>query len=228
MQHLLLLHGAIGAKDQLEPLANELTKDFTVHTLNFTGHGGNAIPQEPFSMEMFANDVFRYLDDQKILTVNIFGYSMGGYAGMYLARHHAEKINKLITLATKFEWNAEIAAREIKMLDAVKIEEKIPQFAKQLTQRHQPQDWKTLLQKTAELLKNLGEKNTITNEDYKLINTSSLIMLGDRDKMVSLDETLNVYRELPNAQLGILPATSHPLEQADIKMISFMIAKFLR
>ena len=179
-------------------------------------------------MEMFANDVFRYLDDQKILTVNIFGYSMGGYAGMYLARHHAEKINKLITLATKFEWNAEIAAREIKMLDAVKIEEKIPQFAKQLTQRHQPQDWKTLLQKTAELLKNLGEKNTITNEDYKLINTSSLIMLGDRDKMVSLDETLNVYRELPNAQLGILPATSHPLEQADIKMISFMIAKFLR
>jgi esterase/lipase len=48
MAHLVLLHGAIGSKDQLHPLANALKKDFDVHLLNFSGHGGNAFPGKPF------------------------------------------------------------------------------------------------------------------------------------------------------------------------------------
>lgn len=39
MQPLLLLHGAIGATDQLEPLAAELNSYYDVHMLNFPGHG---------------------------------------------------------------------------------------------------------------------------------------------------------------------------------------------
>jgi esterase/lipase len=39
MQHLLLLHGAIGAKDQLQPLADELKDNYFIHTLNFSGYG---------------------------------------------------------------------------------------------------------------------------------------------------------------------------------------------
>src|SRR6478672_5186908 len=104
MQHLLLLHGAIGAKDQLQPLANALKDKYTLHTINFSGHGGEAFPNEPFSMELFANDVLHYMQQNNIEQVNIFGYSMGGYVAMYLAKHHPQKINKLITLATKFHW----------------------------------------------------------------------------------------------------------------------------
>jgi pimeloyl-ACP methyl ester carboxylesterase len=41
----------------------------------------------------------------------IFGYSMGGYAGMYLAKYFPERVSKLLTLATKFYWDEKIAAR---------------------------------------------------------------------------------------------------------------------
>ena len=227
MQHLLLLHGAIGAKDQLQPLATAFQDKYIVHTLNFSGHGGNDFPLEPFSMEVFANDVLHYLQQNNINQANVFGYSMGGYVAMYLAKHHPQLINKVVTLATKFYWDETIASKEIKMLDADTIEQKIPAFATQLQQRHTPQNWKLLLEKTITLLLSLGKNNTLQLEDYTTINTPSLLLLGDRDKMITLDETLAVYKQLPNAQLGMLPNTAHPIEKINIELLSFFIRQFI-
>jgi pimeloyl-ACP methyl ester carboxylesterase len=227
MQHLFLLHGAIGAKDQLESLANELKEKYIIHRINFSGHGGETFPNERFSIKLFAKNVLDYVTQNNIQQVNIFGYSMGGYVAMYLAKHHPQKINKVITLATKFQWDETIAAKEIKMLDAAVIEQKIPAFAAQLQQRHAPQDWKLLLERTAELLLSLGKSNTLQLIDYSDISTPSLLLLGDRDKMISTEETFAVYKQLPNAQLGMLPATSHPIEQANITTLSFFIQQFI-
>ncbi|MEO8768662.1 MAG: alpha/beta fold hydrolase [Ferruginibacter sp.] len=79
MKHLLLLHGAIGAKDQLDELANSLRSKYHVHTIDFNGHGGSPATDESFSIESFAHDVIKYLQENKINQVAIFGYSMGGY-----------------------------------------------------------------------------------------------------------------------------------------------------
>ena len=195
MQHLLLLHGAIGAKDQLEPLAAALQDDFVVHTLSFTGHGGNSIPDRAFSIELFTLDVLGYMEINNIEQANIFGYSMGGYVGFYLAKYHPEKILKLVTLATKVDWDEAIAAKETKLLNAAVLEQKLPAFAAQLAERHAPQNWKMVLSKVCEMLINLGQKNTLMADDYATINTSCLVMLGDRDKMVTLDETVAVYKQ---------------------------------
>jgi pimeloyl-ACP methyl ester carboxylesterase len=227
MQHLLLLHGAIGAKDQLQPLANALKDKYIVHSINFTGHGGEAFPNEPFSIELFAKDVLTYLKQNKIEQANIFGYSMGGYVAMYLAKHHQQKINKVVTLATKFHWDETIAAKEIKMLDAAVIEQKVPVFAAQLQQRHAPQNWKLLLERTAAVLTSLGKNNELKLEDYASITIPCLLLLGDRDKMITTEEIFAVYKHLPNAQLGMLPATPHPIEQANTNTLAFLIQQFI-
>ena len=227
MEHLLLIHGALGSKDQFEQLEKKLHDDFIIHAFNLTAHGGNEIPTHELSIELFANDILNYMQQQNIESANIFGYSMGGYAGMYLAKHNPERINKLITLATKFYWDETIAAKEVKMLDATTIEAKVPAFAKQLQQRHTPADWKMLLQKTAELMMNLGSNNTLKPDDYATITTPSLIMLGDRDKMVTLNETVTVYKSLSNAQMSVLPNTPHPFEQVNIDLLAYMLKNFL-
>lgn len=227
MQHLLLLHGAIGAKDQLNKLAETLEKNHHVHLLNFAGHGGEQIPEESFSIDLFAQNILDYLQQQNIEQTNIFGYSMGGYVGMYIAKFYPEKINRLITLATKFYWDAVTAAKEIKMMDATTIEEKVPAFANELGQRHAPQNWKIVLQKSAEMLYELGKNNVLKDEHYKDISKPCLLMLGDRDKMVTLDETINVYKQLPNAQFCILPNTQHPIDRTDKNLLAYMINHFL-
>jgi esterase/lipase len=63
--------------------------------------------------------------------------------------------------------------------------------------------------------------------DYSTINNPALILLGDKDKMVGLDETVAVYNALPNAQMGMLPATQHPIEQANIDALTWFIKYFI-
>ena len=224
--HLLLLHGALGAADQLKPLAAELGKEFAVHTLDFSGHGKKPFPASPFSIPLFAQDVLTYMDEVKLSETSIFGYSMGGYVGMYLALRHRSRVTKLATLATKFHWGPAIAQREIQMIDPEKILEKLPAFAKTLEQRHQPKDWKAVLQRTADLLKDLGDKPLLSADNCSNIQVPTFLMLGDRDKMVRQEETAAIHKSIPNAQLEILPGTPHPIEQVVTTQLADQLRRF--
>ncbi len=227
MESLLLLHGAVGSGAQLQPLASRLATLYDVHIITFSGHGGSPMPHSAFSIQMFAADVLNYMSKAGIEKACIFGYSMGGYVGMYMARHYADKVSKIVTLATKFYWDAAIAAKEVQMLDPAKIETKLPSFAETLEKRHAPEDWKDVLKRTALMMTDLGSDNALKTTDHAAIHVPSLLMLGDRDKMVSIEETLAVYRALPSAQLCILPGTPHPIEQMDIELVSSLGIRFL-
>ena len=226
MKNLLLLHGALGAKSQFTELENTLQKNFNVYSINFKGHGGSPIPNSPFSMKMFAEDVLKWLEGNKLNSINIFGYSMGGYAALYLAKHQPARIDKIFTLATKFKWSEEIANKEVKFLNPDKIKVKIPEFAEELKQRHSPQDWEKILQKTAEMMNNLGKQNELTVSNYQGIEHEVLIGIGDRDKMVTLEESIEVYRRFKNGKLLVLPDTPHPFEQVDTFRLALEIKDF--
>ena len=227
MQPLILLHGAIGSSAQLGKLSRELSRSFRVYVPDLAGHGSREMPIEPFSIRLFADDILRFMEREQIAQAPVFGYSMGGYVGIYLARHYPEKISKVITLATKYQWSEEIAAKEIKMLDPDKIEQKLPAFAEVLRERHLPNDWKEVLYKTAEMMTGLGRDNALKEHDYATVACRVLLLLGDRDKMVSLEETIAVYRALPDGQMGMLPHTPHPLEQVNTAMLAFHIEQLI-
>ncbi len=225
MKKLLLLHGAIGSSQQFQQLTALLNDAFEVHTLDFSGHGGKPLPAEPFSIELFANDVLHWLQENKIATIDIFGYSMGGYVALYLAKHHPEKVDKIFTLATKFNWNAEGAAREAAMLNPEKIAEKVPAFAKALEQKH-GENWKTVLTKTAEMMINLGNSPALPLLSLSEIQQPVLISVGDKDNMVTLEETIAAYRSIKNGQLLVLPQTQHPFEKVNAERIAEEIKSY--
>jgi esterase len=227
MRPLLLLHGAIGSAAQFNRFKSYLSGSYAVHTLNFYGHGGD-VSSEKFSIEGFAEQAASFVHSLNLHEpINIVGYSMGGYVAMYMAKHLSTPIEKIITLGTKFNWDEAIAAKECNMLQPDVIEQKVPVFAKQLSERH-GQDWKNILNRTADMLQQMGRTNPLRLDDYTSIQTLSLIMLGDRDKMVTKEESIAVYQSLPNAQLAILPATPHPIEQVDAAFISYHIKHFLQ
>ncbi len=227
MKILLLLHGAIGSKDQLEPLSNELQGSFEVHNLNFSGHGGAPFVGE-FSIQNFAEEVHHYLKENQLKKVSIFGYSMGGYVALYLAHKFPERVEKIVTLATKFSWSPEIASREVNMLNPTIIQEKIPAFAKTLQERHAPNSWKLLMEKTSKMMLALGEKPLLIQEDFQNIDTPVKLAIGNADKMVTIDETAQVADGLPNSELLILPDVQHPIEKVPVLLLVQEITAFLK
>lgn len=227
MQHILLLHGATGSAADMEQLAAALQPDYAVHTLNFSGHGGEEMPIEDFSMSLFAGDVLNYMVKHGISQSAIFGYSMGGYVAMYLAKHYPEKLSRVITLATKFYWDENTAAREMKMLNAATILEKVPDFAQQLMKQHGTDRWEPLLGKTRDLLYQLGQNNTLKLADFPSITIPCLLLLGEKDKMITKDETLAVLAQLPAAAFKELPDTPHPIARVNAAMLAGLIKQFI-
>lgn len=225
MKTIILLHGAIGAASQLQPLADALSAHYHVHSLNFDGHGGEPLPDE-FSIARFATQTAQWLQAQQLQSVTILGYSMGGYVALYMARHWPQLVGRIITLGTKFHWDEPTAARETQMLIPEKIAQKLPAFAQTLQQRHAPQNWQEVLTHTAAMMHHMGAHPPLTTDDYPHIACPTLLMLGDRDKMVSTAETLHVYSHLQQAQLAILPGTPHPIEQVDAALVSYMVQRF--
>ena len=90
-----------------------------------------------------------------------------------------------------------------------------------------PKTGKLVLEKTIEMLAEMGDNNPLQPEDYLSISQPVLLMLGDRDKMVTLEETLAVYKYLPNAQLSVIPNTPHPIELTNTKRLALEISSFL-
>lgn len=227
---ILLLHGALGSKDQLAPLAKKLKNEFTsVHTLTFSGHGGKSLNQEQeFNIEAFTTDILLYLEHQNIKQTDIFGFSMGGYVALNLALKHPEKVGKIFTLGTKLQWSPEIATKEVKMLNAEKIEEKVPAFAKALEQRHAPLNWKEVLKNTADMMIGLGHGAAIETDQFKEIKHPVIIGIGSEDNMVSIAESETVAGLLPNGQMRLYKGLKHPIEEIDVEVFHQEILGFVK
>jgi pimeloyl-ACP methyl ester carboxylesterase len=219
METILLLHGALGSKSQLDALKAILEAEgLTVYSTNFSGHSGESFRND-FGIETFTQDVLRFLRKNQLQRVHIFGYSMGGYVALWFAQNYPEHVGKIVTLGTKFDWSPESAEKEVKKLNPEKIQEKIPAFARILEHRHAPNDWKELLHKTASMMIGLGNKPLLNDGILKSIRTNTLILLGDQDDMADRNYSQHVAQVLPHSTFRLLDNTPHPIEKMDIKVL---------
>jgi len=226
MQNLILLHGAIGASEQLTPLENVLREKFKIHTFSFSGHG--KVPfQNNFGIKQFATELENFITLHQLIKPAVFGYSMGGYVALYLASQKKDFLGKIITLGTKFEWTNEIAKKEMQQLDPKLITEKVPKFAQALKYIH-GEVWEELLAQTAKMMAALGENNLLNDTLMEEIENEVLVGLADSDSMVSLEETTNVFKQLKNGQMYMLPASKHPLETVNLTVLKEVIFSFCK
>ncbi len=221
MSTILFLHGAIGSSNQLSKIYNRFENSIT---FNFPGHGNTKIPTE-FSIELFSKAVIDLLDKNELKKVSIFGYSMGGYVGLYLAVNYSNRIEKVFCHGTKLLWNEESAWREMKLLDPKLIEEKAPQFASHLDTIH-GDNWPLVLTKTTSMLQEMGKNPPLDVKDFQTITCPILISLGDQDKTANLEDSVVCLSFFQKVSFSVLPNTPHPLEKTDCNRLVEIAATF--
>ncbi len=227
MAHLLLLHGALGSQEQFDDLKDALSADFTIDTLSFSGHGRTASQQHAFTVQNLSHEVLYWLNDRQRRKIDIFGYSMGGYVALWLARFYPDRVGKIMTLGTKLDWNEATAEKETKLLNAEKITAKVPAFAAELQDRHGEHEWHSVLQKTSNLMHDLAKQH-LTDEDFAQITAQVLLTLGDQDNMVTKEETFHVESMIPGAKTLELKDTPHPIDKVSTDLLASEIRKYFK
>lgn len=224
--NLLILHGALGTKDFCLSLLPLLTPHFEVFSFDFIGHGTYKWKEEALSMETLSEQVLSFLQENKIEKPHVFGYSMGGYTAMYLEKMQPNTFASIMTFATIYNWTPENAKKQVAQLNWEKIQQKIPHFAQIMQDLHGGKTSR-LFATLVETFLAMGENPPISTADFAQIALPVWLGVGDRDNAVSIEETVEAYRKLPNGKLFVLPNVPHPFEKVDVAALAMMMLKCL-
>ena len=224
---LILVHGALGSAPQMTPLADHLRSSREIHIVELEGHGDTPTPHDTFAIDHFADQIRAFLKQQHIERAAFFGYSMGGYVSLRLAAESPNMVSSVATLGTKLAWSPDVAARETRRLDPVTIRAKVPKFADMLERRHAGAGgWESVLARTAALMTELGRQPTVDASVLSRITQPTRLMVGDRDNVVTIDETATAARGLSAGELCVLPGTPHPFEQVNVPLLATLLTDF--
>ena len=219
MNNWLLLHGALGSKEQMKPLLKIFTGAKKVFAIDILGHGEKGANVD-FSFQAFAEDIVLFLEKEGIQEISIFGHSMGGYLALYLARHYPERVIRVITYGTKFEWNPKVSQIQIDAIEPEILIKKSPAFVEILKKRHSANNWETVVKKSRQLLKAIGENQPLSDVDFSMIGQPTDILLGSLDRLVTKYESIKVAQLLHRGKVSVLQCMGHSLHSININQLA--------
>ncbi|HKP53648.1 MAG TPA: alpha/beta hydrolase [Chloroflexia bacterium] len=232
---LLLIHGGILTGGSWQPYLAVFAKHYRVITPDSRGHGRTANPAGSLSFELLADDMaalIQALDLQKPL---ICGYSDGGQVALEIGMRYPDLPQALIIGGAYVElteasrkWVRSILGDEQSPdVDIEQFERDNPTFAAGLQQDHGPEDWKTLLKQIKPMW---NATLNYSQDDFARVVAPTLVLLGDRDGFVPVEEGVSMYRLLPNAEFAVIPGAEHNdfiFSPAKVELLQPLIMDFL-
>src|SRR3954452_5896223 len=154
---LILLHGGIGAGEMYVPILPELTAGRRVITVELQGHGGTADVDRPLRPELMADDIAGLLDHLGLEQADVMGYSPVSIVALRTAIQHPARVRRLVLVSVAFRRDGShpevVAAMDQMSAAAAEPVRQSPAYALYERIAPRPEDWGTMVAKTAELLK---------------------------------------------------------------------------
>ena len=209
---LLMIHGNGGSFICFENQVPEFSKHFKVILVDCRGRGNSSYQKGvELTFDLQVEDINLFLDKLNIQKTNILGWSDGGIIGLLLALKHPEKVAKLVTSGANIFPEGVVYFDEMKKT-TVELESKNKNHENDL----------------ALDLNNLDlNYPNLKFSDLNAIKSKTLIIAGDHD-VIKGEHTLKMYESIPNAQLAILPNSSHSALIENSKLFNEIVLPFLK
>jgi len=208
----------------------ELSKDFRVITFDPRGIGKAKIENSDdltnLSMRTFVEDVLQILDELKVEKANVLGASFGGFVAQEMALKFPERLDKLILACTTSGGENHVKP-DIEILRSftpnphLTVAERIrkfirPAFTEEFNLAHAEEVEKVcVLRETNEIVETVYfaqlQAAFMFNTEDKIntIENETLVITGDKDNVVPMQNSVNLAEKLPNANLQVIENGSH-------------------
>ncbi len=197
------------------------------------GHGHSPDGPWRLSYEQMADDTAALIVKLKVGPVDVVGHSDGGDIALWLARYHPELVRRVVIsganlrglppaeLEARKHWTADQHAKKLQELAAFLP----PHFATDYAavSPDGADHWMTMVAKCYALW---NQSIVIEPAELSKISAPVLVMAGDHD-FASLEETVELFRGLPHAQLIVIPGSGHGTFEMRPELVNLAIAEFL-
>lgn len=220
MDQLILIHGAVGNKTELQKIGDQLNDYFKVIYYEIPGHGERSESLSDFNLTTITSDFLKFLNKKG--PSYIFGFSLGGYLALSAALEDVRYCKGIVTLGTKFNWKPSIAKKEAQQLDLNFLKENATGFYSYLKEIH-GDHLPDLAKQTQQFMLNLGDRPSITTERVSKIKIPVRLLRGGKDRIVTKEETIVIEEALENGKYFEIPSFIHPVAFLNPKLVASAI-----
>ena len=215
----VLLHpGGAGVDSRaLTPNTDALSEVFHAYVPEQRAHGRTPDVDGPITYDLMARDTIMFIESIVGQPVYLMGCSDGAVVALIVARHRPDLVRRLVFVAGVFHRDG----WEDGVLDG-----EAPEFLRQSYAEISPDGAGHYDVVVAKLAAMHAREPGLTQDDLRQITPRTLVMVGDDDE-VRLEHTIAMFRNLPAAELAVVPGTSHGLLVEKPDLCNLLITEFL-
>ncbi len=199
---LLLIHGNGASMNAFKYQIDFFAKKYKVIGVDSRAQGKTVDTSSVLNYEMMADDLNAFLDSLKIDSANVIGWSDGGINGLLLAIRHPKKVKKLVATGANLVPDTSVFSTYNNNMNASDLKR----------YRSAKQDANT--RNSIKLVQMMLDEPNIPLTDLHKIKCPVLVVGGDND-LIKPSHTLQIFENIPQAYLWILPFTGHATPQRD-------------
>ena len=222
---LILSHGGMCTAETFDGQTGALAEHFRVYLPERRGHGRTADVPGPITYEIMAQDTIAFIEALGIERAHLVGWSDGALVGLLVARWRPELVGKLVLIAQGVNWEGlrpELAGVAGHMTKAM--------MPPPLTAAYEalspdgPSHLDVVLEK---LLALWNTDPAFPLSDLERVAAPALVLAADGDVTLSIEHAAAMARALPDAQLAVVPGTSHAVPMEKPELVNRLILDFL-
>ena len=220
---LLLLHAGFGSIETLSDIIPELSRHFRVIAPDAPGHGRSE-QADSLSQELLAGYYSGIIDQLKLDSIYVMGWSMGGNTSLLLAANRPDKVKKVIsggsnTKSTGLTQEAIELMKEYTVEAVIEDKEWLEHYQ---SLNPQPDKWT----KFWEDARKMGSTEIkVPDDKLASIDIPVLIIRGDKD-MIRMEHSIEIFRSLKKGQLCIYPNVGHDMLELKSEMLCRIVIDF--
>ena len=215
---LVLLHGGLTDSRDFTGNLDALADRFRLLLPERRGHGHTADVPGPITVEAMAGDTIAFIDTVAGGPVRLVGYSAGAIVAMSAAVLRPDLVDRLVLISGAFHRDGMI------LRPTTGAPPPAPLLAAYAEVSPDGADHFPIV--IAKITQAASEETWLEPAGLSTITCPVLVMAAD-DDIVTLDHTLELYRNLHDSQLAIVPGTSHLFLHEKPELCTRLVHDFL-
>ncbi len=216
---LVLLHGGAVDGRFFDQNKQQFAARFHVLTPDLRGHGRTPDVEGPFTYEALAQDTIEFIETVVGGPTHLAGHSIGAGVALHVALRRPDLVSCLVLISAAFHHGGQIA------VDEIEVDQVVAAFGASYGEVSPDGEdhYAVIVQKEIDMDR---REPILAESDLRGVSARTLVMASD-DDIITLEHTLALYRGITNAELAVVPGTSHFLTQEKPDLVTAIVTDFL-